>query len=70
VTIEDLWQDYLQCCCPPELNETSEQINLQRLTFMAGVTSAIGSVWDRPESLEELRDSIAGWIASEEAQSN
>jgi hypothetical protein len=70
MTAEDLWQDYRQQCCTPELGETSEQISMQRMIFLAGVAAAIGCIHERPSCFLELSDSIVDWIASEEAESN
>jgi hypothetical protein len=70
MTVEDLWQDYRAQCCPPEFGETSEEIALQRMIFLAGVTAAIGSIYERPSCFQELSDSIVAWIEGEQAKSN
>jgi hypothetical protein len=70
MTAEDLWQEYRAECCTPALGETSEEISLQRMIFLAGVTSAIVSIHERPSCFQELSDSLVDWLATEEAERN
>ncbi len=67
MTIDDLWQEYRERCCP---DESGEALHWQRMAFLAGVTATIGNIIDRPSCFEELRASLMQWIESQQAESN
>jgi hypothetical protein len=68
MTAEDLWHEYRELCCPPDLNEPGGSLYWQRVAFLAGVTATIGNVIMRPECFEELRESIVDWMANRETE--
>ena len=70
MTAEELWQEYREQCCPPELGETSNEIAVQRQAFLCGIMAAIGNIIKRPECFDELRESIWKWMREEHAVRN
>jgi hypothetical protein len=68
MTIEDLWNEYREKVCPPDLKEPGGSLYWQRMAFLAGVTAAIGNIVLRPSCFDELRESAAAWAANPKAE--
>jgi hypothetical protein len=68
MTIHDLWNEYREQCCPPELDESAPVIYWQRIAFLAGVTATLGNIIMRPACFEELRLSLELWIATRDTE--
>jgi hypothetical protein len=67
LTIDDLWQEYREKCCP---GESGEELHWQKMAFFAGITATIGNIIDQPSCFEELKDSLIQWVENQEAEKN
>jgi hypothetical protein len=64
MTVEDLWNEYREKVCPPELGEPPWFLYWQRQAFLCGVLATIGNIVENPACFDDLRESIANWLAT------